>query len=143
MIVLDTNVVSEIMKPAPSEKVVHWLASQESASVFTTVITQAEILYGIEVLPPGRRRQSLSDVVEDTFRLDFESRILSFDEESGRRYARIRAGRKATGRPIAQSDAMIAAIASVHRAAVATRNTADFEQCGIRLINPWTTTDVH
>ena|ERR1700689_259976 len=131
------------MKPAPSEKVVHWLASQESSSVFTTVITQAEILYGIEVLPPGKRRQSPSDIVEDTFRLDFERRILSFDEESGRRCARIRAGRKATGRPIAQFDAIIAAIASVHRAAVATRNTSDFERCGIRLINPWTTTDVH
>ncbi len=141
MIVLDTNVVSEIMKPAPSEKVVHWLASQESSSVFTTVITQAEILYGIEVLPAGRRRQSLPDVVEDTFRLDFERRILPFDEESGRRYARIRAGRKAAGRPIAQFDAMIAAIASVHRVALATRNTSDFERCGIRLINPWT--DVH
>ena len=141
MIVLDTNVVSEIMKPAPSEKVVHWLASQESSSVFTTVITQAEILYGIEVLPPGRRRRRLSDVVEDTFRLDFERRILSFDEESGRHYARIRASRKAVGRPIAQFDAMIAAIAHVQRAALATRNTADFERCGIRLINPWT--DVH
>lgn len=143
MIVLDTNVVSEILKPAPSDMVVHWLASQESSSVFTTVITQAEILYGIEVLPQGRRRQRLSGVVEDIFRLDFERRILFFDEDSGRQYARIRASRKAVGRPIPQLDAMIAAIARVHRAAVATRNTADFEHCGIRLINPWTTTDVH
>src|SRR5579862_1753945 len=143
MIVLDTNVVSEILKPAPSDMVVHWLASQESSSVFTTVITLAEILYGIEVLPQGRRRRRLSDVVEDIFRLDFERRILFFDEDSGRQYARIRASRKAVGRPIPQLDAMIAAIARVHRAAVATRNTADFEHCGIRLINPWTTTDVH
>jgi toxin FitB len=141
MIVLDTNVVSEMLKPAPSEKVVHWLASQESSSVFTTVITQAEILYGIEVLPHGMRRQGLSDVVEDTFRLDFERRILSFDEESGRHYVRIRASRKAAGRPIAPFDAMIAAITRSHGAAVATRNTGDFELCGIRLINPWT--DVH
>jgi predicted nucleic acid-binding protein len=141
MIVLDPNVVSEIMKPAPSDAVVLWLSSQDSSSVFTTVITQAEILDGIQVLPPSRRRQRLSDVVEDTFRLDFEERILSFDERSARHYARIRGSRKAAGRPIAQFDAMIAAIAHVHRAALATHNTADFERCGIRLINPWT--DVH
>ena len=137
MIILDTNAVSEILRPAPSDIVMHWLASQETSSVFTTVITQAEILYGVEILPPGRRRERLSDIVEEIFELDFQGRILPFGQESARQYANINAGRRAVGRPIAQFDAMIAAIARSLSAAVATRNTADFEHCGIRLINPW------
>lgn len=141
MIVLDTNVVSEILKPVPSDTVTDWLASQESSSVFTTVITQAEILHSIEALPAGRRKHHLAVAAGKLFDLLFLGRILSFDEESARHSARIRSSRKAARRPIAQFDAMIAAIAQVHRAGVATRNTSDFERCGIRLINPWT--DVH
>jgi predicted nucleic acid-binding protein len=143
MIVLDTNVVSEIMKPAPFDAIVHWLASQKSSSVFTTVITQAEILYGIEVLPAGKRKHGLAVAAGKLFDKLFLGKILPFREESARQYSRISASRRALGRPIAQLDAMIAAIAHVQGAAVATRNTSDFEQCGIRLINPWTTTDVH
>jgi predicted nucleic acid-binding protein len=137
MIILDTNAVSEILKPRPSEIVTRWLASQATSSVFITVITQAEILYGIEALPTGKRRQLLSDVVQDIFEQDFQGRILPFDQESARHYARISAGRKAAGRPISQFDAMIAAIARCHRASLATRNTADFEHCQIWLIDPW------
>lgn len=137
MIILDTNAVSETLKPAPSELVLRWLASQEISSVFTTVISQAEILYGVEALPAGSRKQRLAAVVEEVLGQDFQGRILPFDEESARQYAKITASRKATGRPIAQFDAMIAAIARVQGAAVATRNTRDFEHCGIRLINPW------
>jgi toxin FitB len=138
VIILDTNAVSEVMKPAPSESVLRWLASQEPPSIFVTVITQAEMLYGVEVLASGKRKQSLLALTEKLFGTEgFQGRILPFDQQSAREFARILAGRKAAGRPMPQFDAMIAAIARSHGAAVATRNTGDFEHCGIRLINPW------
>jgi predicted nucleic acid-binding protein len=105
--------------------------------VFTTTITQAEVLYGIETLPAGRRRIRLLAAVEKMFAGEFEGRILPFDEDAARAYAGIVAARDAAARPISQVDAMIAAIARSHRAAVATRNTADFEHCGISVVNPW------
>lgn len=137
MTILDTNAVSEAMKPAPSDIVLRWLASQDPLGVFVTVITQAEILYGIEILPAGKRKQKLSAAANKLFYQHFRNRILPFDHESAREFANIVASRKAAGRPISQFDAMIAAIARSHGAAVATRNTGDFEHCGIRLINPW------
>ena len=138
MILLDTNVLSEALQPLPSPIVLRWLAAQEPSSVFTTSVTQAEVLYGIETLPPGKRRTRLLAAVEKMFAEEFEGRILPFDEDSARAFAGIVAAREAAGRPISQLDAMIAAIARSHRAAVATRNTADFQHCGVDLINPWT-----
>jgi predicted nucleic acid-binding protein len=105
--------------------------------VFITTITQAELLYGVEVLPAGKRRMTLFAVIEKLLAEDFQDRILSFDEDSARLFAKIVAGRESAGRPISQFDAMIAAIARSRGAAVATRNTGDFEHCGIRVINPW------
>jgi len=105
--------------------------------VFITTITEAEVLYGIELLPAGKRRLRLSAIIEKLFAEDFQSRILPFDEDSARVFAKIVTGREAAGRPISQFDAMIAAIARSRGAAVATRNTDDFEHCGIRVINPW------
>jgi len=138
VIVLDTNALSETLKPLPSEVVLRWLALQEPASIYVTSVTQAEIFYGIELMATGRRRQRLADAAEGVFTEDFRERILPFDQPSAREFARILASRKAAGRPMSQIDAMIAAIARSHGAAVATRNTSDFEGCGIRLINPWT-----
>ena len=138
MIVLDTNVLSEALKPLPSPIVIDWLAAQEPSSVFTTAITQAEVLYGVETLPAGRRRMRLLAAVEKMFAEEFEGRILPFDEDAARAFAGIVAARDRAGRPISQFDAMIAAIARSHRAAVATRNTADFQNCGVDVINPWT-----
>jgi toxin FitB len=138
VIVLDTNVLSEALKPVPSVIVLDWLAAQEPSSVFTTTITLAEVLYGIETLPPGKRRMRLLAAVEKMFAAEFEGRILPFDEDAARAFAAIVAARDAAGRPISQCDAMIAAIARSHRAAVATRNTADFQKCGIAVLNPWT-----
>jgi predicted nucleic acid-binding protein len=138
VIVLDTNVLSEVLTPLPSQIVVHWLAAQEPSSVFITAITQAEILYGIEILPLGKRRMRLLAAVEKMFAEEFEGRILPFDEDAVGTFAKIVAARYAAGRPISQFDAMIAAITRLHRAAVATRNTSDFEHCGIDVINPWT-----
>ena len=137
MIVLDTNTISEFLKPVPSEIVVGWLSAQEPLEVFITAITQAEVLYGIESLPAGKRKFSLTTAVERVFVERFSGRILAFNEEAARSYAKILRGRAAVGRPILPLDAMIAAIAHSRSAAVATRNTKDFEGCGVRVINPW------
>ncbi len=137
MIVLDTNAVSEALKPKPSEIVLGWLAAQAPREVFITAITQAELLCGIESLPAGKRRANLSAEVERMFVEDFPGRILPFDEAGARMYAKIVRQREAVGRPISELDAMVAAIARSQNAAVATRNTRDFEGCGVRVINPW------
>ena len=137
MIILDTNVLSEALRPSPSEKVLRWLAGQEPLAVYITTITVAEVLYGIEVLPAGKRRSRLAAAVDKIFAVEFAGRILPFDEDAARCFAAIVAGRGAAGRPISQFDAMIAAIARSRRAAVATRNTGDFEGCGIRIGDPW------
>jgi hypothetical protein len=138
MIVLDTNAVSEVMKPNPSEVVVDWLDAQTPDEVFITVVTQAELLYGVESLPAGKRRAALSQQVERVFAEDFPGRILHFDQLSARMFSMVVRQREAIGRPILPLDAMIAAIARSRNATVATRNTRDFEGCGVRLINPWT-----
>jgi toxin FitB len=144
VIILDTNAVSEVMKPAPSESVLRWLASQDPLSIFVTVITQAEMLYGVHALASGKRKQSLLALTEKLFGAEgFQGRILSFDQQSAREFASILAGRRAGGRPMSQFDAMIAAIARAHGATLATRNTADFEYCGIRLVNPWSAAEVY
>ncbi len=138
MLVLDTNVISEIMKASPSPGVMEWWSQQQSAELFTTTVTVAEILYGIEILPRGKRRDSLRDEAEVAFTQDFAGRILPFDEGAAREFPAIAAGRRAQGRPIARLDAQIAAVARSRGAVLATRNTADFEGCGVRLVNPWT-----
>ena len=137
MFVLDTNVLSEALKPVPSDTVLAWMAAEIPSSVFTTTITLAEVLYGVEALPPGKRRTRLLLAIEKMFAEEFAGRILPFDEDAARMFAGIVASREAAGRPISQFDAMIAAIARSHRAAVATRNTADFERCGIPVVDPW------
>lgn len=137
MIVLDTNVVSEVLKPSPSETVLRWLAAQEAAEIFITAITQAEILYGIESLPSGKRRTRLYAAIETIFAVDFKDRILSFENESARAFAKLVSHRESLGQPISQFDAMIAAVANSRHAALATRNTRHFQHCGVRIINPW------
>jgi len=137
VIVLDTNVLSEAISPVPSAAVLGWLAAQESHDLFTTVVTQAELLYGVELLPAGKRRARLLDAVEKFFAVDLQTEILPFDEECARAFANLMASRVRLGRPMSQFDGMNAAIAVIHRAAVATRDTAGFEGCGIQVINPW------
>jgi toxin FitB len=137
VIVLDTNVLSEILKPSPKPGVLRWLAEQEPAGVFTTSITVAEMLYGVELLTSGKRRSSLLSACKSIFDEEFAGRILPFDEEAARAYPKIAAERRAMGLPISQFDAMIAAIVRSQRAALATRNTDDFAHCGLRLIDPW------
>jgi toxin FitB len=137
--ILDTNVVSEPMQPVPSAAVLDWLSRKpENGQFFVTAITVAEILYGIELLPRGKRRDKLLAEAEATFAQDFAGRVLPFDEEAARVFPAIAFGRRSRGRPIAELDAQIAAIARSRGATLATRNVADFEDCGVRLVNPWT-----
>lgn len=137
MIVLDTNVLSELLRPAPEARVLSWLASQARASLFTTTVTQGEIFYGIRVLPDGARKHGLWNAVQAIFEKDFAGRVLSFDGDAANAYAEIAANRKQSGQPISQFDAMIAAIAYSRGARLATRNVKDFTGCGIEIIDPW------
>lgn len=137
MIVLDTNVLSELIKPAPMRAVAEWVASQPATSIYTTSITQAEILHGIMLMPSGKRRSSIEAAVEAMFSQDFGGRVLPFGSDAAHHYARIAATRRRAGHPISHFDAQIAAIARATGSAVATRNISDFQGCGVKLIDPW------
>ena len=137
MIVLDTNVLSELIKPAPMTAVTEWVASQPATSIYTTSITQAEILHGIMLMPSGKRRSSIEAAVEAIFSQDFGGRVLAFGSDAAHHYARIAATRRRAGHPISHFDAQIAAIARATGSAVATRNISDFQGCGVKLIDPW------
>ena len=138
MLVLDTNVVSELMRPRPQGAVLAWLDGQLTETLFVTAITEAEIRTGVVVLPAGERQRGLASAADRLFDVLFSGRILPFDGDAAAAYAAIAAARRARGRPIAHADCQIAAIARSRGAAVATRDTADFEGSGIELINPWT-----
>ena len=138
MILLDTNILSELMRATPSPAVVGWIGSRSVTSLYTTSITQAEILHGIELLPAGTRRAGIAAAADAMFREDFAGRILPFDGDAARAYARIAAARSRMGRPISQFDAQIAGIGAAVGALLATRNTQDFQDCGLDLIDPWT-----
>ncbi len=137
MIILDTNVVSELLRPAPSAQVEAWLSAQDGANIYFTTVGEAELRHGVAILPAGKRRNALAEAVEGILEDDFRDRILPFDRHAARAYAAIAAERRAAGRPISQFDCQIAAIAHVHGAAVATRNTSDYEGCGVVLLDPW------
>jgi toxin FitB len=136
MIVLDTNVLSELMRQRPSPRVQRWYLAQ--VDLYTTAITQAEMLYGLELMPTGRRKLETLDALNRIFREVFAPRILIFDSMAAVLFADLAASRKKMGRPIKHPDAQIAAIARSRGATIATRNVGDFEHCGIEVINPWT-----
>ena len=138
MIILDTNVISELLRPAPEPKVEHWLSAQDGLNIYLTSISEAELRYGLAVMGNGKRRAALVDAVDRILREDLAGRILPFDSDAAQSYATIAAARRAAGRPIAQADCQIASIAHSRGATVATRNTPDFEGCEIDLMNPWT-----
>jgi toxin FitB len=137
MMVLDTNVVSEIVRPAPAPRVIRWIGSQPALLLYTTAITQAEILYGMEILTKGKQRKALEEALRGMFEEDFRDRVLGFDAGCAALFAEIAATRKALGRPISQFAAQIAAIARYRKATLVTRNIVDFADCGIKLIDPW------
>jgi predicted nucleic acid-binding protein len=137
MTILDTNVVSEIMRPVPAPVVLRWISNQISEELHVTTITMAEILYGIELLPRGKRQEILRAGAERLFQVVFADRILTFDARAAREFTLIASSRRKQGRPMSEFDAQIAAIARAHGTALATRDTDDFEGCGLQLINPW------
>ncbi len=138
MIVLDSNVISELMRPEPHAGVLRWVAAQPRAELHTTRINQAEILYGIAALPEGRRRAALAAAADAMFAEDFAGRILPFDAAAAACYPGIVVVRRRAGNPIEGFDALIAATALAAGADVATRDIGGFTGCGIRLIDPWT-----
>jgi toxin FitB len=136
LIVLDSNVVSELMKPAPDDGVVQWVAARPPSSLFTTSITESEIFYGVKILADGRRR-ALEEAATAIFDEVFRGRVLAFGSDAARSWAEIVVARRRAGRPISQLDAQIAAIARSTGAAIATRNVADFADCGVSVLDPW------
>lgn len=139
MILLDTNVVSEVMKPSPSAAVVDWLNAQASERLHVSCVTLGEIEYGLRTLPDGRRRRDLRDRFHRFVASAFALRVLSYDEPASLYYGEIMAARKSLGRPMSVPDGQIAAIAKANGCALATRNIPDLEHCGIELIDPFAT----
>lgn len=137
MIILDTNVVSEMLRPAPAPAVSRWLAAQAGETIYLTSVTEAELRYGLAILPEGQRRSRLAQAVDLILREDLQGRILPFDSEAAAEYARIAAARKVAGYPISQFDCQIAAIARVHSATLTTRNARDFRDTGVEIVDPW------
>ena len=137
MFILDTNVVSELMRPAPDPVIVSWVAARATSSLFLTAVTEAELRFGLAVMAPGKRRDGLSTGLERMLETGFANRVLPFDSRAARAYAGIAATRRRRGRPIAQADCQIAAIARARGMAVGTRNIRDFEDMGIEIFNPW------
>lgn len=134
MIVLDTNVLSEILRRRPEAAAKDWLQTQPSTSLFITTICEAEIFYGLALMRVGHRRAALELAITAIFDEDFSHRVLPFDSAAARSFAKMR---RRSGHPIRDFDARIAAIAHSRGAAVATRNVKDFSNCGIKVINPW------
>jgi toxin FitB len=137
MIVLDTNVISELTRRAPDPGVLSWLDALPAGEVATTAVTAAELRYGVARLPDGHRKRELTMAIRGLLTEDFYGRVLPFDERASARYADIVADRERLGRPIGVADAMVAAICRDLAATLATRNTADFEETGIDVANPW------
>jgi predicted nucleic acid-binding protein len=137
VIVLDTNVISELARRAPDPGVLSWLDALDISDVATTAVTAAELRYGAARLPEGHRKRELTVVIRGILTEDFHGRVLPFDERASVSYADIVAGRERIGRPIGVADAQIAAICRDVGAILATRNTADYEETGIELTDPW------
>ncbi|HEX6563594.1 MAG TPA: type II toxin-antitoxin system VapC family toxin [Chthoniobacterales bacterium] len=137
MILLDTNVVCELMRREPSAQVVAWIEERPRSRLGITTITQAEVLYGIELLPKGRRKHALFTAAQTMFSEDFRGRIYPFNSDAAYVFAKIAALRQTQAKPISQLDAQIAAIVQTVGAELATHNVTDFEECGIKVLNPW------
>lgn len=137
MIILDTNVISELIRSAPDPRVLDWLAAQPRTALYTTSINRAELLYGASILPAGRRRDGIRAAVTAIFDNEFAERVLPFDDRAADHYARIVSLRRRLGRPIEGFDALIAAITAATGYRIATRDIGGFSDCGIDVINPW------
>ncbi|MGB3389101.1 MAG: type II toxin-antitoxin system VapC family toxin [Pseudaminobacter sp.] len=137
MFILDTNVISEMFSPRPSSNVMAWLDTHGREDYWITAISRAELQLGMLLLPDGRRRQALGDLIEGFFHLTIRNEVLPFGKDEADIFAEVVALRRRSGRPIGEFDAQIAAIARARNFAIVTRNVRDFEHCGIEVINPW------
>ena len=137
MILLDTNVISELMRAEPAQPVLDWFAKYDAVDLFISAVTEAELRTGVAILSEGQRRDRLQLAITAMMDQDFQGRVLPFDSTAAKAYAEIAAQRRSSGRPIAEADCQIAAIARAMDAPIATRNVKDFDGCGIRIINPW------
>lgn len=137
MILLDINIISEAMKPAPEPSVMAWLNSQNTAELWTSTIVMAELYSGLELMPAGKRQRQLFERAELMFDRFFGARILPLDLEAARAYGVVLKSRRAKGLPIDEMDALLAATALAKGADLATRNASHFQSCGIRVFNPW------
>lgn len=137
MIILDTNIISEVMRPKPDQKVIAWLNQQNSVNLFVSSISLAEINYGLYVLPQGKRKQQLQVRFEQFVNKAFQYRILDFNEQAAKVYGKVMGEGKLIGRPMSVPDGQIAAIALINGFVVATRNVKDFRYCGVEVVNPF------
>ena len=137
MFVLDTNVVSELMRPAPDPVIASWVGEHATSSLFLTAVTEAELRFGLAAMPTGKRRDGLGAALERVLETGFANRVLPFDSGAARAYARIAVAIRQLGRPIAEADCQIAAIALARGMAVVSRNSRDFENTGIDILDPW------
>ncbi len=137
MILVDTNIISEIMSQSPALNVVDWINHQDSLLLFVSTITIAEINYGLRIMPDGQRKITLAERFSYFILKAFDQRILTFDENAARQYAEVMGHRKEIGRPLSIPDGQIAAIARANDFQIATGNIRDFDECGIILINPF------
>jgi toxin FitB len=136
VVILDTTILEEVLKPGPEMRIAAWLAAQPREDVYTTALTQAKVMLGVERLPPGKRRSELLAAIADIFAF-FEKRVLPFDADAARAYPTIAINRQMMGRELPPERAMLAAIVRSRGATLATRSTAEFAGCGVRVVSPW------
>ena len=137
MFVIDTNVASELMRPEPTASVAAWIDERDARDMYLTAVSEAELLYGVAIMPTGKRRNALKAAMTRWLDLGFGERILPFDSTAARAYAEIAADRRHAGRPIGEADCQIAAITRSRGAALVTRNVRDFEGSGVQIIDPF------
>jgi hypothetical protein len=137
MILLDTNVILELMRAEPAQTVLDWFGQHDAVDLFISAVTEAELRTGVAILPEGQRLDRLQLAIDAMIDQDFHGRVLPFDSLAAKAYSEIAAQRRVAGRPIAEADCQIAAIARATDAPIATRNVKDFDGCGVRVINPW------
>ncbi len=137
MFALDTNVASELMRPEPMRAVAAWIAERDAQEMYLTAVSEAELRYGVAIIPAGKRRSALEAAMARWFDQGFIGRILPFDSAAARAYAEIAAGRRDAGRPIGEADCQIAAICRSRGTVLVTRNVRDFEDTGVKIIDPW------